>query len=444
MKIVIAGAGEVGTHLAKLLAKENFDTILIDENINKLEDLESNYDLLTKVGSPTSIETLRESKIEGADLFVAVTPSESVNMTACMLATNLGAKKTLARVSNYEYLQEENKDFFAGLGVDFLICPEKLASDEVIKGLKHPWLRQHVSFCSGSLIMLGIKVRSNSVLLDQKFKTRFLDNSKCRIVAISRKSKTIIPNGDDEVLAGDIVYFFTKKEYVDFVREQAGKEILDIRNVMFMGGSRIAQKTIKGLPENINVKLFERDRDKCYLLSEKLSNVLILNSDGRDKETLLSEGIKDIDAFVATTANSEANILACLEAKRQGVKKTIVEVENLDYIRLAKELDVGKVINKKLIAASYIYQLTLDADVLEVKSLASADAEVVEFIAKEGSRITKKPIKDIKFPNDVNIGGFVRDEVGYLAYGDTKILPNDHVIVFCISSAIRKVESYFN
>ncbi len=444
MKIVIAGAGEVGTHLAKLLAKENFDTILVDEDGGKLEDLEANYDLLTKVGSPTSMETLRESKIDGADLFVAVTPSESVNMTACMLATNLGAKKTLARVSNYEYLQEENKDFFARLGVHYLICPEQLASEEVVKGLKHPWVRQHVEFCSGALIILGIKVRSNSVLLNQKFNTRFLDNSKCRIVAISRKSKTIIPNGDDEVLAGDIVYFFTKKEHLDFVREQAGKEILDIRNVMFMGGSRIAQKTIKGLPENINVKLFERDREKCYLLSEQLSNVLILNSDGRDKETLLSEGITDIDAFVATTANSEANILACLEAQRQGVKKTIVEVENLDYIRLAKELDVGKVINKKLIAASYIYQLTLDADVLEVKSLASADAEVVEFVAKEGARITKKPIKDIKFPKDVNIGGFVRDGVGYLAYGETNILPDDHVVVFCISSAIRKIESYFN
>ncbi len=444
MKIVIAGAGEVGTHLAKLLAKENFDTILIDEDVSKLEDLEANYDLLTKEGIPTSLATLREAKTEGADLFVAVTPFESVNMTACMLATSLGAKKTLARVSNEEYFEPENREFFEKLGVNYLICPEMLASEEILQGLKHTWLRQYLEFCDGLLIMLGIKVRENSVLINKHFKTGFIDESKYRVVAISRKSKTIIPRGDDQILPEDFVYFITQKDYVPFVREQAGKELIKVENIMVMGGSRIAQKTIKNLPNDISVKLFERDKDKCYDLSEKLRNTLLINSDGRDVETLLSEGVTDVDAFVATTANSEANILACLEAKRLGVKKTIVEVENLDYIRLAKELDVGKVINKKLIAASYIYQLTLDADVSDVKSLVSADAEVVEFVVKEGSKISKKALRDIKLPSDVNIGGFVRDGVGHLAYGNTQFLPDDHVIVFCLSSAIRKVESYFN
>ncbi len=444
MKIIIAGAGAVGTHLAKLLAKENFDTILIDEDANKLEYLEANYDLLTKVGTPTSLATLREAKVEGADLFVAVTPLESVNMTACMLATSLGAKKTLARVSNEEYFEPENKEFFAKLGVNYLICPEILASKEIIQGLKHTWLRQYLEFCEGRLIMLGIKVRDNSVLVNKSFNTGFIDESKCRVVAISRKSQTIIPRGNDEILPEDFVYFITEKEHIPFVREQAGKELIKVENIMVMGGSRIAQKTIKNLPSDIGVKLFERDREKCYDLSEKLKNTLLINSDGRDVETLLSEGVTDVDAFVATTANSEANILACLEAKRLGVRKTIVEVENLDYIRLAKELDVGKVINKKLIAASYIYQLTLDADVSDVKSLVSADADVVEFVVKEGSKISKKPLKDIKLPSDVNIGGFVRDGVGYLAYGNTQFLPEDHVIVFCLSSAIRKIEPLFS
>ncbi len=444
MKIIIAGAGEVGTHLAKLLAKENFNTILIDEDPEKLEDLDANYDLLTKVGSPTSIETLRDSGMDTADLFIAVTPSESVNMTACMLAHNLEAKKTLARVTNDEYLEEKNKDFFSRLGVDYLICPEKLASEEIIQALKHTWLRQYLEFCEGRLVMLGIKVRENSVLVNKSFNTGFIDESKFRVVAISRKLKTIIPKGDDRILPEDFVYFITQKEYVSFVREQAGKELIKVQNIMVMGGSRIAQKTISNLPQDVDVKLFERDREKCYNLSEKLQNTLLINSDGRDVETLLSEGIGSIDAFVATTANSEANILACLEAKRRGVKKTIVEVENLDYIRLAKELDVGKVINKKLITVSYIYQLTLDADVLEVKSLVSADAQVVEFVVKEGAKIAKKSLKDIKLPNDVNVGGFIRDGVGYLAYGNTQLLPGDHVVLFCLSSAIRKIESYFN
>lgn len=444
MKIIIAGAGEVGTHLAKLLAKENLETILIDENAERLEDLEANYDLLTKVGSPTSIAVLQDAGVKKTDLFIAVTPYESVNMTACMLATNLGADKTVARISNYEYLEPKNKDFFEKLGVDYLICPEKLASEEIIEGLKNTWLRQNLYFCDGLLVMLGIKVRNNASILNKKFNTGFFEDSKYRVVAISRKSKTIIPKGTDEILSEDIVYCMTKEKDIEQLREQAGKEVVQVRNIMVMGGSRIAQKSIQDLPTNMKVKLIDRDREKCYALTEKLDNVLVINSDARDVEVLISEGLSNVDAFVATTANSEANILACLEAKRLGVKKTIAEVENVDYIKLAEELDVGKVINKKLIAASYIYQLTLDADVLDVRSLVSADAEVVEFVAKAGSRITKSPIKNIKLPNDVNIGGFVRDGVGSLVYGNTQILENDHVIVFCVTSAIRKVESYFN
>lgn len=444
MKIIIAGAGEVGTHLAKMLAKESMDIILVDSKPDKLTDLEANYDLLTFVGEPTSINSLKECGVEKADLFIAVTPYESVNMTACMLATNLGAKKTLARVDNYEYLQEENRDFFAKLGVDYLICPEKLAADEINNSLINNWLRQHLSFRNGALIMLGIKVRENAQILNQKFNTGFLDHGKFRVVAINRKSKTIIPAGNDEIKANDIVYFLTVKDHLDFLREQAGKDVIKVKNVMVMGGSRIAQRTIKNMPSNINVKILERDKEKCYYLAEKLEKALIINGDGRDVEILQEEGIYEADAFIATTANSEANILACLEAKRLGVKKTVAEVENIDYIQLAEELDIGTVINKKLIAAAYIYQLTLDADVLEVYSLTSADAEVVEFLAKEKSKIVKVPIRKLKLPDNVNIGGIIRNGVGIIANGSTQILPEDHVVVFCGASTIRKIESLFN
>ena len=444
MKIIIAGAGDVGTHLAKLLARESLDITLMDEDPEKLSNLESNYDLLTRVGLPTSIASLKECGIEGTDLFIAVTPFESVNMTACMLATNLGAKKTLARIENYEYLQPGNKEFFEKLGVDYLICPEKLAAEEIVEALKHPWLRQNLSFCNDALILLGMKIRANSEVLRKPFNSGYFDHGKYRVVAINRKEKTIIPSGYDEIQTGDIVYFITMKQNVEFVREQAGKLLFQVKNVMIMGGSRIAQKTIQYLPGNINTKILERDKEKCYFLADRLNNTLIINADGRNVDALRSEGIQEIDAFVATTANSEANILACLEAKRLGVKKTVAEVENIDYIQLAEDLDIGTVINKKMIAASYIYQLTLDADVLEVRSLTSADAEVVEFVAKEGSKITKSQIKSIRLPENVNIGGIVRDGVGSIVYGNTQILPNDHVIVFCISSAIRKVETLFN
>lgn len=444
MKIIIAGAGEVGTHLAKLLAKESMDTILMDENPDNLANLEANYDLLTRVGSPTSLQSLAECGVADADLFIAVTPLESVNMTACMLATNLGAKRTLARIENYEYLKPENKEFFNKLGVDHLIYPEILAADEIVQSLKTTWLRQHLSFCNGALIMLGIKVRQNAEILDKKFSTGYFDHGKYRVVAINRNNQTIIPSGSDEIKANDVVYFITMKENIDFVRQQAGKVIYQVKNVMMMGGSRITQRTILALSNNINVKVLERDKEKCYLLADKLKNVLIINADGRNIDALKSEGIEDIDAFVAATANSEANILACLAAKRLGVKKTVAEVENIDYISMAEDLDIGTVINKKILAAGYIYQLTLDADVFDVRTLTSADAEVVEFIAKQGSKITKSQIKNIRLPENINIGGIVRDGVGSIVYGNTQILPGDHVIVFCVSSAIRKVESLFN
>lgn len=444
MKIIIAGAGEVGTHLAKLLARENFDTILLDEDSAKLKDLEASYDLMTYTGLPTSISALKEAGVASADLFIGVTPSESVNMTACMLATNLGAKKTLARIDNYEYLQPKNKEFFVKLGVDYLIYPEMLAAREIVESLKTSWLRQNLSFCDNALILLGIKVRENSRIVNHKFSTGFFDHNKYRIVAIKRQNKTIIPLGSDMVMANDIVYFITTPEYLNLVKEEAGKDDYPIKNIMVMGGSRIAQKTIQNLSSNINVKILERSKEKSYDLAEKLNNAMIINCDGRNIELLKEEGIEEMDAFVAVTANSEANILACLTAKRLGVKKTVAEVENNDYIMLAESMDIGTVINKKMIAASYIYQLTLDADVLNVRSLSSADAEVVEFVAKPGSKITRSKIMDLRLPDQVNIGGFVRNGVGSIVNGNTIIMPNDHVIVFCVSSAIRKMENFFN
>jgi trk system potassium uptake protein TrkA len=443
MKIIIAGAGEVGTHLAKLMAREHISIVLMDEDSSKLRDLESSYDLLTLEASPTSINDLSEAGVKDADLFIAVTTSESVNMTACMIANNLGAKKTLARIDNQEYLQPQNKEFFEKLGVNHLIYPEKLASEEIISSLETTWLRQNLSFCNGELILLGIKVRENSVIVNQKFSGGFFDHRKYRIVAVKRNNITIIPGGNDEVHANDIVYFITRPEEIDFVREQAGKLVHKINSVMFMGGSRIVQKTVQNLSSGFNVKILEKDKEKSYLLAERCKKALIINGDARNLELLREEGIQDTDAFVAATSNSEANILACLAAKKLGVVKTVAEVENIDYIMLAESLDIGTVINKKMIAASYIYQLTLDADVLDVRALTSADAEVVEFVAKPGSKITKSKIKDLRLPQNVNIGGYVRNDEGFIVAGDTIIEPGDHVICFCVSSAIRKIESFF-
>lgn len=444
MKIIIVGAGEVGTHLAKLLAKEHIDITLMDANPEKLVGLEDNYDMLTKEGNPTSIQDLEDLGMKHVDLFIAVTTSESVNVTACMLATNLGATKTLARVDNHEYIQPKNKEFFKNLGVDYLIYPENLASKEIVSALQTTWLRQNMSFCDDELMLMGLKIRENAIIINKRFNSGFFDHRKYRVVAIKRKNTTIIPEGHDEIMANDIVYFMSKAEDVHFVREQAGKKDYKINSVMFMGGSRITQRTVKNLPPHVSVKILEKDREKSYLLAESCKDSLIINADARDMDILKEEGIENIDAFVAATSNSEENILACLAAKSLGVKKTVAEVENIDYIMLAESMDIGTVINKKVIAASYIYQLTLDADVLDVRALSSADAEVVEFVVKKGAKITKSKIKNLRLPEHVNIGGYVRDGVGFIVSGDTVLQADDQVICFCVSSAIRKIENFFN
>ena len=443
MRIIIVGSGEVGKHLAKRLIRENANITIMDEEAWRTRELES-YDLMTYQGSPTSIYDLKEIRTADADLFIAVTPHESVNMTACMIASNLGAKRTLARIDNNEYLLPKNKEFFQKLGVDYLIYPEALAAQEIVDSMKMSWMRQYLSFCKGALVLLGVKVRSNAEILDKKFLTGYFNHGRYRVVAIKRDSTTIIPMGQDEIKANDIVYFITTKENLDFVRTQAGKTNYQVNNVMIMGGSRVAQKIAQYKPSDVDLKILEKDKDLCYTLAEKLEDILIINSDGRDIDVLREEGIEEMDAFVAVTPNSEENILACLIAKRFGIEKTIAEVENLDHILLAESMDIGTVINKKMIAASYIHQITLTADVLDVRILAAADAEVIEFVAKKKSKITRDQVKNLRLPPNVNIGGIVRDGKGCVVNGDTQIVADDHVIVFCDINATKKIESFFN
>ena len=446
MKIIIAGAGAVGTHLAKLLSGEKQDIILMDDDEERLGRLGSNFDLLAVNISPTSISGLKEAGVAGADLFIAVTPDESRNMTACMLATSLGAKKTVARINNYEYLLPKHKEFFAKLGVDSLIYPEMLAAKEIVDAVKMSWLRQWWEFAGGALVLLGTKMKETAEILNVPLHELGGRNIPFHIVAIKRGSETIIPRGDDTIILNDIVYFTTTKKYIPYIRKIAGKENeADIRNVMIMGGSRIAVRTVQYMPEYMRTKIIESDFNRCNRLTELVDDkVMIINGDGRDMELLLEEGIKNTEAFVALTGNSETNILACLAAKRLGISKTVAEVENIDYISMAESLDIGTVINKKFIAASHIYQMMLDADVSNVKCLTFANADVAEFTVKAGSRITRSQVKDVGLPKGATIGGLIRNGEGILVTGNTTIMENDHVVVFCLGMMIKKLEKFFN
>ncbi len=446
MKIIIAGAGAVGTHLAKLLSDEKQDIILMDENEDRLGKMNNNIDLMTVNNSPTSINGLKSAGISGADLFIAVTPDESRNMTACMLATSLGAKKTVARIDNYEYLLPKYKEFFSQLGVHSLIYPEMLAARDIVDAVKMSWIRQWWEFAGGSLVLIGTKMRETAEILNVPLYELGGEGIPFHVVAIKRGSETIIPRGDDKIHLNDVVYFTTTKKAIPYIKKISGKENEpEVRNVMIMGGSRIAVRTAQYMPDYMSTTIVETDRNRCARITELVDDdVMVINGDGRDMELLVSEGIQNTQAFVALTGNSETNILACLAAKRMGVSKTVAEVENVDYITMAESLDIGTVINKKFIAASHIYQMMLDADVSNVKCLTFANADVAEFTAKPGSRITKGPVKEVGLPKGTTIGGLVRNGEGLLVTGNTTIQENDHVVVFCLGFMMKKLEKFFN
>lgn len=447
MKIIIAGAGAVGTHLAELLSKENQDIVLIDESEQKLSNISGNFDLMTLNVSPTSISGLKEAGTAEADLFIAVTPDENKNMTCCMLASAMGAKKTVARIDNDEYLQPEHRDFFKRMGINSMVFPELLAAHEIVDALKRSWVRQWWEVHNGALIMLGIKMRDTAEILNIPLKDLCCPGSNYHVVAIKRGEETIIPNGDNKLMLGDLVYFMTTKKYIPYIRKIVGKEHYeDVKNVIIMGGGLMSLHTALFKPNYMNVKIIDQDKATCDRLNLSLAdkNIMVIQGDGRDAALLADEDISHTQAFVALTNQTEVNILACLTAKRMGVRKTVALIENMDYIGMAEKLDIGTIINKKAIAASHIYQMMLDADVANVKCLTLANADVAEFVVKEDAKVTRKPVKDLGLPHGVTIGGLVRKGEGMLVSGNTMIQAGDSVVVFCKSMLIKKIEKYFN
>ena len=445
MKIIICGAYAIGTHLARLLSRNQEEITVIDDDSDRLAKIGLDYDLLTVQGLPTNVKTLRAARAADADLFIAVMPDENANIVCCMMAHALGAKKTVARVGDAEYSEEEVKAFYKSLGVDELIYPEVLAARDINSGLKMSWVRRRWDVHNGALVMLGIKLRDTCEILNRPLKTLCGPDDPYHVVAIKRSGETIIPGGNDELRCLDLAYFMTTRPYIPYIRKIVGKEnYADVKNVMVMGGGETAVRAICTMPEYMKVKVFEIDEDRCEELNQLLGEkTLVINGDARDISLLMDEGIKNTQAFVALTGNAETNILACLTAKRLGVRKTVAVVENMDYASMAGSLDIGTVINKKAIAASRIYQLMLDADVMNVTFLMPANADVGEFVAKEGSRITMKPVKDLGLPVGMTIGGLVRDGEGMLVSGSTKIIPGDIVVVFCHGVNMKQIEKLF-
>ncbi len=447
MKIIIAGAYAIGTHLAKLLSRNDQDIVLIDEDEERLNNVNSDYDLMTVHASPSSIKALKDAGTGNADLYIGVTPDENMNMNSCIIAKALGAKKTVAKVNNYEFTNPELKDFFDKVGIDSIIYPENLAAHDIVNGLKMSWVRQRWDVHNGALVMLGIKLRQTCEILDEPLKELCKPESPYHIVAVKRGEDTIIPRGDDVLKIYDMAYFMTTRNYIPYIRKIVGKEnYVDVKNVMVMGGGNTAIRAVQMMPEYMSLKIFENDEKRCERINELIDTdkAMVINGDGRDISLLVEEGVKNTQAFVALTGNAETNILACLTAKRLGVRKTIAMVENIDYVKMAESLDIGTIINKKAIAASHIYQMMLDADVKNTRFLMTANADVAEFTAQQGSKVTRKKVFELGLPHGATIGGLVRNGEGHLVSGGTQIEAGDIVVVFCHNINMSKIEKYFN
>jgi len=445
MKIVISGVGDVGRYLAKMLIKENHDIIIIDQDDELIVEVDNSYDLMTVCGSCTSFSVLKDAKVQNCDLYIAVTNSQDTNILSCIFAKKLGAKKTIARVDNMEYLNPINKLTFINLGVDRLIYPEYIAAKEIVGVLKQTGTTEVFEFSGGKLTLFVIKLESNSPIVNISLKeaSRLAQNQNYRAVAITRNDTTIIPKGDDMLMENDLVYIITNPEGIPDLLKIAGKEKLDINNIIFVGGSRIGIKSARFVENHLNVKMLELDPDKSFKLVDQLPNSLVITGDGRNIDVLVESGIDKCDAFVAVTGDSETNILSCLLAKKYGVLKTIAEIENLDYIEIAKKMGIDTIVNKKLSAASTIYTFTMKAEVTSIKCLTGTEAEVLEFIASKDAIVTKNKLKDIDFPEGVIIGGIVRGNKSYIAMGETQIKHNDKVVLFALPSAIHKIAYYF-
>ncbi|SKB73700.1 trk system potassium uptake protein TrkA [Salegentibacter holothuriorum] len=448
MKIIIAGAGEVGFHLAKLLSFESQDITLIDTNRDNLTYADTHLDIRTIKGDATSIAILKDSQVKHVDMLISVTSSEATNITTCVLAKQLGAKRTIARISNTEFLENKEEIGFTRFGIDELISPEALAAREIALLLNQSAFNDSYEFENGALTMIGLSLSRNALFVGKTVKeaANIFPDLNFVPIAIQRYGTqyTLIPRGDTQFKEGDQVNFITLKSGVENLYKLTGKTKQSIKNIMILGGSKIGKKTAIDLcRNNFNVKLVESDKEKAYDLADELPNALIIHGDGRNVELLEEENVHDMDAFIAVTGNSETNIMSCLVAKSKSVKKTISLVENMDYYQLSHSIGIDTLINKKLLAANNIFRYVRKGEVVAMTKINNMNAELLEFIVKPNSQVCNKKIKDLDFPRSAIIGGIIRDGLGIIALGEFTITRGDRIVVCCLPRSIKKVEKLF-
>jgi len=445
MNIVIAGAGDVGFHLAELLVTENQNIVLIDNDQDVLDYAGSHLDVLTVRGDATSMRTLQSARVGDADLMLAVTTSEQTNMMSAILAKKLGATKVIARVDNDEYLGNEGERIVCSLGIDQLISPRQLAAIEIERLIKKCSFTDIYEFEEGKLVLVGLTLDGNSPHIGYKLNEidAFRNQRELQPIAILRGQQTLIPRGNTELRRNDHVYFITRPDDTRKVETFVGKKPHKVTNAMIMGGTDLAIATAHRLQHDYSVTIVETDKKRCQFLTEMLDNVLVINGDYTNFDLLEEEGLSRMDAFMALTENSETNIIACLTAHNHGVYKTIAQVENKEYIHISQNIGVDTLINKKLLAANEIFRYIRKGNVESITSLHGVDAEVIEYSLVKNNQLTKRPLKDLHFPDTALIGGVIRGKQTIIPNGATQLELGDRVIVFAKPQAIRRLEQLF-
>jgi trk system potassium uptake protein TrkA len=445
MKIVIAGAGDVGFHLATLLATENQDIVLIDSDQDVLDYVSTHLDVLTVRGDATSIGILNQARVADSDLFLAVTTSEKTNMMSAIIAKKLGCRSVIARVDNEEYMCTDTMGIICSLGIDQIISPRQLASEEIERLIKQCSFTDIFEFEDGKLSLLGITLDDDSPLVGVRLSDINHLETKADLhpIAILRGHKTIIPRGFTQLQRQDHIYFITKPEKRQLVEEFVGKKQHKVKSIMIVGGTNLAISTARLLQNDYNVTIVEKDKRRCQEINEQLTNVLVIKADYTNITLLQEEGLDNMDAFIALTGNSETNIISCLTARNHGVYKTIAQVENKEYIHISQNIGVDTLINKKLLAANKIFSHIRKGNVEAVTSLNGVDAEVIEYLITKTNQLTKKKVKDLHFPETALIGGVIRGQETLIPNGDTQLHIGDRVIVFALPQAIKRLEELF-
>ena len=445
MKIIIAGAGDVGSHLAKLLSSESHDIYLLDENEERLNTISSQIDVFTIAGDAKSVEIMEQKLISTCDLLIAVTSSEETNMLICILGKKLGAKHTIARINDDNIINENREHFYNELGIDTLISPTHLATMEIERLINQAAFTDDIEFDNGKLTVFGISLSKKSILIDKSVRESadLNPNLSFKPLALHRNDLTLLVDGDTILKENDIVYFISLRESIENIITLCGKTSIEIRDVMIIGGSRIGLNIAKLLEKNYNISLVEKDKAKCEQLASILKKTLVININGHDVKILEEEGLAEMDALISVTANSEMNVMTSLVGKNHGIKKTIARIENFDYINLSQSIGVDTIINKKIIAADKIFKFVRKGNVSSVANLHGTNAEIIEFIVKSNTKITKKPINQLNFPKDSNIAGIIRNGIPIIPFGDFQLIENDKTIVFSLTESIKEIEKFF-